>query len=156
MLDSFFYAAKPRLSEEPRPMQTLHSSHPYLGAASRLSLLSLGRFAPSATEICTKNQPSSQATPSLIFYLISTCKLCSCTGMLAIGRRKLLPLAQPSLPPLSLSSLGRFASLAPSAQENSAVVEPFASLWPSTPLSFILKRKGRESYRRLSDLPTPR
>ena len=82
MPDSFFYAAKPRLSREPRPMQTLHSSHPSLGAASRLSLLSLGcctcdgpkvqsPFAPSAQEICAKNQPSSQATPSLIFYLIS-------------------------------------------------------------------------------------
>ena len=123
MLDSFFYAAKPRLSEEPRPMQTLHSSHPSLGAASRLSLSSLGRctqqvslhtclsLAPSATEICAKNQPSSQATPSLIFYLISTCKLCSRPGLLDFSRRKRLPQSQPSLTPLSLSSLGRFAAL---------------------------------------------
>ena len=83
MLDSFFYAAKPRLSEEPRQCK-LCSRTGMLAIGRRkllplaqpslppLSLSSLGRFAPSATEICAKNQPSSQATPSLIFYLIST------------------------------------------------------------------------------------
>ena len=196
MLDSFFYAAKPRLLREPRPMQTLHSSHPSLGAASRLSLLSLGRFAPSAK--------------------FSTCKLCSRPGMLASGRRKRLPSAQPSLPPLSLLSLGRFA---PSAQEICAKNQPSSqatlslifylisnmqtlhsshpSLGAASRLSLLslgcctcdgpkvqspfapsaqetftrigltlrvktftrlvsTKRKGRKSYRRSSDLPSPR
>ena len=166
MLDSFFYAAKPRLLREPRPMQTLHSSHPSLGAASRLSLSSLGRctcdgpkvqspFAPSAQEICAKNQPSSQATPSLIFYLISTCKLCSRPGLLDFSRRKRLPQSQPSLTPLSLSSLGRFASLAPSAQETCTRIGLTLRVKTFTRL-VSTKRKGRESYRRSSDLPTPR
>ena len=117
-------------------MQTLHSSHPSLGAASRLSLLSLGRFAPSAK--------------------FSTCKLCSRPGMLASGRRKRLPSAQPSLPPLSLLSLGRFA---PSAQEICAKNQPSSQATPSLIfylISYALKRKGRKSYRRSSDLPSPR
>ena len=167
MPDSFFYAAKPRLLREPRPMQTLHSSHPSLGAASRLSLSSLGRctqqvslhtclsLAPSATEICAKNQPSSQATPSLIFYLISTCKLCSRPGLLDFSRRKRLPQSQPSLTPLSLSSLGRFASLAPSAQETCTRIGLTLRVKTFTRL-VSTKRKGRKSYRRSSDLPTPR
>ena len=208
MLDSFFYAAKPRLSREPRPMQTLHSSHPSLGAASRLSLLSLGRCTQQVSlHTCLSLAPSAK---------FSTCKLCSRPGMLASGRRKRLPSAQPSLPPLSLLSLGRFA---PSAQEICAknqpssqatlslifylisnmqtlhssqpsvgavsrlsllslgcctcdgpkVQSPFA---PSAQETFTrigltlrvktftrlvsTKRKGRKSYRRSSDLPSPR
>ena len=208
MLDSFFYAAKPRLLREPRPMQTLHSSHPSLGAASRLSLLSLGRCTQQVSlHTCLSLAPSAK---------FSTCKLCSRPGMLASGRRKRLPSAQPSLPPLSLLSLGRFA---PSAQEICAknqpssqatlslifylisnmqtlhssqpsvgavsrlsllslgcctcdgpkVQSPFA---PSAQETFTrigltlrvktftrlvsTKRKGRKSYRRSSDLPSPR
>ena len=120
MLDSFFYAAKPRLLIEPRPMQTLHSSHPSLGAASRLSLLSLGRCTQQVSlHTCLSLAPSAK---------FSTCKLCSRPGMLAAGRRKRLPSAQPSLPPLSLLSLGRFA---PSAQEICAKNQPSSQATPS-------------------------
>ena len=152
MLDSFFYAAKPRLSREPRPMQTLHSSHPSLGAASRLSLLSLGRFAPSAQEICAKNQPSSQATLSLIFYLISNMQTLhsSHPSLGAASRLSLLSLGCCTCDGPKVQS-----PFAPSAQETFTRIGLTLRVKTFTRL-VSTKRKGRKSYRRSSDLPSPR
>ena len=149
MPDSFFYAAKPRLSEEPRPMQTLQS----YGAAG----LQSSQAPPSVTAI-----PAS-------FEFVKPRSLCS------LGHRNLrkkstvvasdslldflldfnmqtLHSSHPSLGAasrLSLLSLGRFA---PSAKRN------LHSLLIKDQITRLIsyKRKGLESQRRLSDLPRPR
>ena len=51
---------------------------------------------------------------------------------------------------ISSSLVGSFGTF--SAQENSAVVEPFASLWPSTPLSFVKHNLPRNLSKRSEPL----